>query len=55
MARSNAAAKNRGSAIMDDFETTAPAGEPIIVMTRTLNAPRALVWEVWTNPKHVAK
>ncbi|MBI3775269.1 MAG: SRPBCC domain-containing protein [Gammaproteobacteria bacterium] len=24
-----------------------------IVITRILNAPRELVWEVWTNPKHV--
>jgi uncharacterized protein YndB with AHSA1/START domain len=26
-----------------------------IVATRLLNAPRALVWAVWTDPKHVAK
>ncbi|MDB5055525.1 MAG: ATPase [Bacilli bacterium] len=26
-----------------------------IVFTRILNAPRALVFEVWTDPKHVAK
>ena len=40
---------------MSKFVTTSPADEPIIVMTRTLNAPRALVWEAWTNPKHVEK
>lgn len=40
---------------MDDLRTTAPANEPIIIMTRTFNAPRALVWEAWTNPKHVEK
>jgi len=26
-----------------------------IVITRLLNAPRELVWEVWTNPRHVAQ
>lgn len=25
-----------------------------IVVTRVFNAPRELVWEAWTNPKHVA-
>lgn len=25
-----------------------------IVLSRVVNAPRDLVWEVWTNPKHVA-
>ena len=24
-------------------------------ITRILNAPRELVWEVWTNPEHIAK
>jgi uncharacterized protein YndB with AHSA1/START domain len=26
-----------------------------LVMTRSFDAPRALVYEVWTNPKHVPK
>lgn len=26
-----------------------------IVLSRTFNAPRALVWEAWTNPEHVVK
>lgn len=26
-----------------------------VIITRVLNAPRALVWEVWTNPKHADK
>ncbi len=26
-----------------------------LVITRILNAPRELVWEVWTNPEHIAK
>jgi uncharacterized protein YndB with AHSA1/START domain len=25
-----------------------------LVLTRTLDAPRELVWKVWTDPKHVA-
>jgi len=35
-------------------KNTDPKGREII-MTRTLNAPRDLVWEVWTNPEHIAK
>lgn len=33
--------------------TDLPADQPIIVMTRTYDAPRALVWEAMTDPKHV--
>jgi uncharacterized protein YndB with AHSA1/START domain/dihydrofolate reductase len=36
---------------------SSPAGEAAdneIVLSRVLNAPRALVWEAWTNPRHVA-
>jgi uncharacterized protein YndB with AHSA1/START domain/DNA-binding transcriptional ArsR family regulator len=29
-------------------------GEPIIVITRELDAPRDLVWRAWTDPAHVA-
>lgn len=29
--------------------------EPTIVMTRLFDAPRDLVWSVFTNPKHVAR
>ncbi len=31
-----------------------PTDEPIIEFTRLLDAPRALVWEVFTDPKHLA-
>lgn len=24
-----------------------------VVISRTFNAPRELVWEAWTNPKHI--
>jgi uncharacterized protein YndB with AHSA1/START domain len=30
-----------------------PADEPVIELTRLLDAPRALVWEVLTDPKHL--
>jgi uncharacterized protein YndB with AHSA1/START domain len=40
---------------MDDLKITAPVGEPIVIMTRTLNAPRALVWKALSEPEHVAR
>jgi uncharacterized protein YndB with AHSA1/START domain len=33
----------------------APAGEPITIMTRTFDAPRALVWKVMSDPRHIAR
>jgi uncharacterized protein YndB with AHSA1/START domain len=27
----------------------------VLTITRTFNAPRKLVWEVWTDPEHIAK
>ena len=33
----------------------APAGEPITIMTRTFDAPRALVWKVMSDPQHIAR
>lgn len=41
-----------GYAIADDM-TVAPQGEREIVITRTFDAPRALVYEALTNPEHV--
>ena len=32
-----------------------PADEAVIVMTRIYEAPRDLVWEVITEPRHVAQ
>jgi uncharacterized protein YndB with AHSA1/START domain len=32
-----------------------PAGEAVIVMTRIYDAPRDIVWEAITEPKHVAE
>ena len=36
------------------FHTELPADEPVIIMTRTFDAPLDLVWTVWTQPEHVA-
>jgi uncharacterized protein YndB with AHSA1/START domain len=36
------------------FKTELPADEPLIIMSRTFNAPLALVWKVWTEKQHVA-
>jgi uncharacterized protein YndB with AHSA1/START domain len=33
----------------------AAPNEPTIVVRRTVDAPRALVWEVWTDPKHIVQ
>jgi uncharacterized protein YndB with AHSA1/START domain len=32
-----------------------PAGEPLIILTRIFDAPRKLVWKVWTDPAHMAQ
>jgi uncharacterized protein YndB with AHSA1/START domain len=37
-----------------DIQSTSKE-EPIIVMTRTLDAPRELVWTMFTEPKHLSK
>jgi uncharacterized protein YndB with AHSA1/START domain len=34
-------------------QTDLPAGEAVILMTRVFDAPRELVWEATTDPKHV--
>lgn len=34
-------------------QTKFPSDEPVIVMTRIYDAPRALVWEAMTKPEHV--
>ncbi len=41
---------------LDRMSVDAPSErEPVIVMHRTFDAPRALVWEALTDPKQVAK
>jgi uncharacterized protein YndB with AHSA1/START domain len=38
----------------EQFEITLP-GDHLIVMKRTFDAPRALVFEAWTKPEHVSR
>jgi len=38
---------------MDDLKFDVPVDEPVVIMTRTLNAPRALVWKALSEPEHV--
>lgn len=37
------------------FRTDLPDDEPLIIMSRTFNAPLELVWKVWTEKEHVAQ
>jgi len=36
------------------FKTELPADKPLIIMSRTFDAPLELVWTAWTRPEHVA-
>ena len=38
-----------------EFESTAPPTDRVLVLTRLLNAPRELVFQVWSQPEHLAK
>ena len=50
--RSTGPAAKRSSSLM----TSPPASsERELVLTRTIDAPRELVWAAWTDPKHVAQ
>lgn len=40
---------------MPSHQIETPAGEPVVVTTRTFHAPRELVWKVMTEPQHVAR
>lgn len=40
---------------MSDLKFDYPANEPSMITTRTFDAPRALVWKVFTDPVHVAR
>ena len=40
---------------MHDLKIDAPAGQPVIKMTRSFNAPRALVWKAMSEPEHVVR
>jgi uncharacterized protein YndB with AHSA1/START domain len=38
---------------MDDLKIEAPANEPVLYFSRTLKAPRALIWKALSEPEHV--
>ena len=38
-----------------ESSAVAAKGEPTIVITRLLAAPRKLVWKAWTDPQHIAQ
>lgn len=40
---------------MHDLKIEAPDGKPVILMTRTFNAPRALVWKAISEPEHAVR
>jgi uncharacterized protein YndB with AHSA1/START domain len=40
---------------MSDLRIEAPPNEPIIILTRTFNAPRALVWKAISEPEHAVR
>jgi uncharacterized protein YndB with AHSA1/START domain len=40
---------------MSDLKYDVPADRPVLVMTRTLNAPRALVWKAISEPEHAVR
>lgn len=37
------------------FKTELPTDAPLIIMSRTFDAPLALVWTVWSRPEHMAQ
>ena len=41
--------------IMSDLKFDYPATEPSMITTRSFDAPRALVWKVFTTPEHIAR
>lgn len=42
-------------AFPNPFKTELPTDKPLIVMSRTFDAPLSLVWTVWTLAEHVAQ
>ena len=41
--------------LMSDLRFDYPADEPSMIATRTFDAPRELVWRVFTTPEHIAR
>ena len=50
-----AAKLEREGTMNGKLKVEAPAGEPITIMTRSFDAPRALVWKVMSEPQHIAR
>lgn len=42
-------------AVVDTTRLETPESEPVIIFSRTFNAPRTLVWKAVTEPQHVAR
>lgn len=40
---------------MHDLKIDAPVGQPFMTMTRTFDAPRALVWKALSQPEHAVR
>ena len=40
---------------MADLKIEAPKDQPLIIMTRTFNAPRELVWKALSEPEHAVR
>jgi uncharacterized protein YndB with AHSA1/START domain len=40
---------------MSDLKYETPADKPILIMTRTFNAPRDLVWKAISEPEHASR
>ena len=38
-----------------DLKIEAPAGEPVMILTRTFDAPRSLVWRAMSQPEHIVR
>jgi uncharacterized protein YndB with AHSA1/START domain len=43
------------AASASDMIVDVPLGEPVMHLTRVLDAPRELVWETFTRPEHIAR
>ncbi|RYE88745.1 MAG: hypothetical protein EOP19_00390 [Hyphomicrobiales bacterium] len=47
--------KERKMSDKKDLNIDAPAGEKFMVLTRTFNAPRSLVWKALSQPEHIIR
>lgn len=41
--------------VMSDLKFEYPSDQPLMITTRTLEAPRALVWRCFSEPRHIAR